>query len=189
MNFQSGLLSKLAALAILLCGMLPLVIGTTWMLTWAATQTEQIDETLQQYDRFRSVAAFDPASLRKGFGSSTAPVFLGEGPQAVLTSSLQSRLREIAAQRGVEVLQAAELTPTESIPGLLKIGIRVEMSGPAQGLHGVLEQIEQSVPWLFLDNTQLRAGYTDPSQGEPPLSLGTDVWGVIAVTSTEPSQP
>lgn len=186
MKLTSGPLAKLAALAVLACAMIPLLFASLWLSSWSADHAEQIDVALLKYDRFRSVAAFDVNSFGNKSGDLISPIVLGTGPQAVLTSSLQSRLREIAAQRSVEVFQASELAPMEVIPGMLKIGIRVEMSGPAQGLHGVIEQIEQSVPWLFLENVQLRAGYSDPSQGEAPMTLGTDVWGVIATTAAPP---
>ncbi len=186
MKLASGFIAKLVALALLVCAMIPLLVVVLWLNTWSGDQTKQIDLTLQKYDRFRSVAAFDVNSLGNKSDDFVSLILLGNGPQAVLTSTLQARLREIAAQRGVEVLQAAELTPMDASTGMLKIGIRVEMSGPARGLHGVINQIEQSVPWLFLENVQLRAGYADPSQGEAPMTLGTDVWGVVMSTTAPP---
>jgi Type II secretion system (T2SS), protein M subtype b len=188
MTLTSGPLSRFIALTLLVIATIPVGTGVLWLVSWSKSQTEEIDDTLQRYDRFRSIASFDVNSLGTVSDGQSSSVYLGNGPHAVLTSSLQSRLREIALQLGVEVLQAAELTPTESIAGLLKIGIRVEMSGPAQGIHGVLKQLDHSVPWLFLDNMQLRAGYADPSQGEPPLTLGADIWGVIPSTPQQPLQ-
>jgi Type II secretion system (T2SS), protein M subtype b len=186
MKLGPGILAKLVALGLLVSALMPLLFIALWLKIWSENQTEQIDLTLQKYDRFRSVAAFDVNSLGNKSSDLISPILLGSGPHAVLTSLLQSRLREIAAQRGVEVLQAAELEPKEAVPGMLKIGVRVEMAGPAQGLHGVLEQIEQSVPWLFLDNVQLRAGYSEQSQGEATMTLGTDVWGVVSSTAALP---
>jgi Type II secretion system (T2SS), protein M subtype b len=187
MNVSTGITAKTLALLILLAILSPLFFWFWWLANYAAERRLRIDDTLLQYDRFRSIAAFDISKSGHSLENSRPLVFLADGPQSVQTSALQSRIREMAAQRGVDILQASELKPIVAAPGLQKLGIHVEMSGPVAGLHAVLQQIEISVPWLFVDNLQLRAGYADPSQGEPPLTLSADILGVVPVAMETPN--
>jgi Type II secretion system (T2SS), protein M subtype b len=188
MNLSHGIAAKTLALAILSAFLAPLFFGLWWVAIYSAEQKLRIDDTLLQFDRFRSVAEFDIAKLGQNLENSRPPVFLADGPRSVQTSALQSKIREMAAQRGVDILQAAELKPIQAAPGLQMLGVHVEMSGPVAGLHAVLQQVETSVPWLFIDNLQLRAGYADLAQGEPPLSLSADIMGVVP-TPTEAPNP
>ncbi len=181
---KSRILSKLGAIGILLLAFVPLGLAALYVAEQQRSKENDIQDIADKYDRFRSVASFDVSKLEAGAGQDTnVKLFLGEGPPAVLTSSLQARLREIAVQRGVDIIQAGELKPVDIGTGLVKLGVRLEMSGPQQGIHSVLQQIEQSVPWLFAENIQLRSGFIDVSEQatEPPLSLGLDVWGVVPV--------
>jgi Type II secretion system (T2SS), protein M subtype b len=186
------MLGKLFGFLILLVLVMPLMLGGLYFWWDIKSRAEDWATSNERLDRLRSVAAFDvdqyPADSRDQLA---ADAYLGNGTPAILTANLQSRLREFAVQRGVEIVQASELkfdTPT----GLFsKLGIRLEMSGPASGIYDVLQQIEKSKPWLFIDNLQIRSGFADASQQavEPPMFVGMDVWGVTASAEDGTKQP
>jgi hypothetical protein len=175
-------LGKLFGFAILMALVAPPVFGGLYFWSDIKSREEEWATSSERFDRLRSVAAFDiaqyPAESRNQFA---ADAYLGSGTPAILTASLQSRLREFAVQRGVEIVQASELKDDSTDNPFSKLGIRLEMSGPAAGIYDVLQQIEQSKPWLFIDNVQMRSGFVDSVQQqpvEPPMFVGMDVWGV-----------
>jgi hypothetical protein len=189
---QSRLLNKLLALAIALLLLAPLVFGAIYFSSRQAENAVAELEALDRYDRFRSVAAYDPAKLAAAASEANlARYFLGSGSPAVVSASLQARLRELAQQRRVEIVQASDLKSEPIGTDMVKLGVRLELAGPFQGVHEVLQQIEASVPWLFLDNVQIRSGFFDASSMpvEPPMTVSLDVWGVVPLNASGPAAP
>jgi hypothetical protein len=159
----------------------PFVFGAFAVLDWLKAQRAETATLEDRYDRVRAIAAFDPSALERGDATAlTAAYVLGDGAPSLETSALQARLREMAGTQGLQILQASELQFEVSDAPIEKLGVRLELSGPSQGVLRFLDQIERATPWLFLDGVQLRSGYADGVEvaAEPPLSLGLDVWGV-----------
>lgn len=182
------ILSRFVALALCLGLLGTIALGIAIYTGKSRDLADAAELDLQKYDRFRSVVGYDASALEAAANGNKAMMMLGNEPRSVITSSMQSRLRDMASALAVEVLQASELKPVELMPGLTKIGIRVDMVGPERGIHGIIVQIEASTPWLFLENVQLRSGYATSPEVEPALSLSTDIWGVITAPQTEPKQ-
>jgi Type II secretion system (T2SS), protein M subtype b len=176
-----ALLRKAAAVGLLLLFLVPVPAAGIWAL--AVYRNAEIDrqEKLERFDRLRAIVAFGETAPKKTAAPDVARYLLGAGPPAVLTAGLQARLRDIAAHQGVDVLQASDLKAREA-DGLTALGVTVEMTGPAQGIHAVLEQLELSVPWLFLGRLQIRSGYPEGGnpETEPPLAVELDTWGLAA---------
>jgi hypothetical protein len=186
---QSRLLNKLLAVVIGLLLLAPIGGAATYFTFVWSNNAEAIQDELDKYDRFRSVAAYDPAKLLVSTSEADlSRYFLGAGSPAVVSASLQARLRELAQQRRVEIIQASDLKSEQITPELMKLGVRLELSGPFHGVHDVLQQIEASVPWLFVDNVQIRSGFFEAVAQpiEPPMSASLDVWGVVSTNASGP---
>jgi hypothetical protein len=185
-----ALLRKCAALALLLLFLAPLFAAGFWTLAAYRNGESERQDMLDRFDRLRAVVAFGKDAPKSAATLDVGRYLLGSGPPAVLSAGLQSRLREIAAQQGVEVLQASDLKPRQA-EGLTALGITVEMSGPAQGIHAVLQQLELSVPWLFIGKLQIRSGYTEgvSPDPEPPLVAVLDTWGLAATPPSTAGNP
>ncbi|NJO36216.1 MAG: hypothetical protein HC869_27375 [Rhodospirillales bacterium] len=152
------LLNKLAALFFLALMFVPFLAAAAIVRGTYQSNAEIIAELQDNYDRLRSIASFDVKSLAQSADrQDMKQLYLGAGATAVLTSELQARLRGFAGQRSVEIMQASELEPSELDGGLTKLGVKLELSGPAKGVHGLLQKVDQSIPWLFADNVQIRS--------------------------------
>jgi Type II secretion system (T2SS), protein M subtype b len=169
--------SKIAALGILFAAVGAIAFAAYQL---AGGSTGEDTQALQErYDRLRAIANFKGTIARQS-PASVASFFLSEGPPAVLSANLQAKLRDIATERGVEILQASDIQETELRPGLNKLGVRVQLVGPLKGIVGVVEEIEKQRPWLFADNVEFHSGYADgiPAEVEPSVTLAADVWGL-----------
>jgi Type II secretion system (T2SS), protein M subtype b len=183
---------KVTGLLLMLLALAPIALAGWFMWTSYGSKAEETAEMADRYDRLRSIAAFNPDKLlATGSENPVSKYFLGEGTPAILTASLQAKIRELAGQQGVEVVQASELSLPVEDAAISKLGIRLEMSGPAKGILAILSGIEASEPWLFVGNVQLRSGFAEgvDESAEPPMTIGMDVWGVIAKPAVKAVAP
>jgi len=171
------------AAALALAILLPLYLV---YLAYAATE-RGIGERLSIFDRLRAVVAYDGsldgrAPERKA--NDLAKWFLGEGTPAMLAAALQQQLRQVAEVQGVELVRASEVEPRK-IDAASYLGVRLEMSGTAKGIHGVLERIKTSVPPLFIESLQIRVNPAgdNGAAGEPILSMDIEVVGAAAIVN------
>lgn len=171
--------SKSAGMMLLLVAPFIAAAGITWLVY--SDKAARLAEAQAQLENMLRIANTDVGQYATVSISEVAKnSSLGTDTPAVLAANLQSRLREIASANGVDIYQASDLAMAEAENGVQKVGLRLEMSGPFKGVHTFVLQIEQSVPWLFVDNFQLRSGYLDgnPLAVEPPMQMTLDVWGL-----------
>jgi general secretion pathway protein M len=175
-----SLASKLAALALLGLAVFPAFALFSYFSSAYGDAEAERALLLERFDRARAVAAYVDTTPSAD-AIDAGKLLPGIETPAVLSANIQSKLREIAQQLEIEVLQASELKP-EAIDGLTRLGIRIEMTGPTQSIHSLLQQIEQAQPWLFVDNIQIRSGFADGQAPgtEPPLSVALDVFEFAA---------
>jgi Type II secretion system (T2SS), protein M subtype b len=184
-------LPKIAASALLLFALSPLFFVFQAALATYRTNAEDIVARGELYDRLRAIAKYhQSATVKKADQDDLSAILFGNGTPAVLSAGLQAQLRELAAGLGVEIIQVSELQ-AKTLAKLQQIGVRVEMSGPLQGTHQLLQQIGANKPWLFIDNLQLRSGVDQglASATEPPLYLALDIWGLAPVAKVENVTP
>lgn len=93
------------------------------------------------------------ATLREG--ASTRKVVLDGASDAIASANLQSRIEELAAASGVS-LSSTEGLPAEARGLHRRIGLRIAINGPYEGIVHLLAAIEAATPPLVLDNLQIR---------------------------------
>jgi Type II secretion system (T2SS), protein M subtype b len=192
MMLQGTALSKLLAVMLLAIPLGAVAFAGNFFWQQWKDQNSQIEAILDQYDHTRAVASFRADSLHSPRSDDWIKrASLGEGQPAVLMANLQSKIRELAVQKGVEILQAGDLKFDAQEDGFARLGVHIEMTGNQEGIVSVIAQVQQSEPWLFLDNVQLRSGYLSGASlaAEPPHFVSMDVWGIApAETESLPKQ-
>lgn len=182
---------KIAAVLLLLLALSPLVFIAQQAVAAFRVNAEEIAARGELYDKLRAIAAFHKSAPVETADAGDLPaILLGDGTPAVLSAGLQAKLREMAAGFAVDIIQVGELQP-KTIANFQQIGVRVEMSGPLQGVHRLLQQVGANTPWLFTGNVQLRSGVDQgfASATEPPLYLALDIWGLAAVETAAKATP
>jgi hypothetical protein len=179
---------KLAAIVVAILFAVPILLGGFAVLQESRDlQTEWTDQ-IEQFDKIRSIANFDVSKMAsEKNGAAIDTLVLGHEPTAILVAKLQAQLREVATQHGVDILQASDLTPIDIHVGLQKIGTRLEIVGPYQGMLELFRQIDQTTPLLLVENVELHSSFAEGNalQAEPPLSATIDVWGLAPVGQKE----
>jgi hypothetical protein len=154
----------------------PILVSTGF---WAGLQSarQELLDLRQRHEKLSSVASFDPNQLNANQEIAKS-IFLNDGKPAVLRSELQAKLKEFAAKHGVEVVQASDLEIESADDQPERLGIRIDLNGPTNGILALLNEIVQASPWLFAENYELRSGFADSSDlsVEPPMSARLDVW-------------
>jgi Type II secretion system (T2SS), protein M subtype b len=183
----SWIFGKIIALAILLVMVLPSAIAVRAGMGKFQDLQVEMSDSVDRFDKVRSIASFDVGRLSAEGGSDMLePLFLGQEPPAILVAKLQAKLREVATQQGVEIVQASDLVPAEVQPGLQKIGTRLQVVGLYSGVLELFRQIGQSTPMLLVENVEFHSAFAEDNalQSEPPLTVMLDVWGLVPVAQS-----
>ncbi|WP_054310113.1 type II secretion system protein GspM [Mesorhizobium sp. 1M-11] len=89
--------------------------------------------------------------------STTSPAeFLPGENEAAARSGLQKRLSEAAATTGITVLSAGN-APTINEQGVVYVGLRANVSGSLENVHGLILNLETTLPVLFIREATLTA--------------------------------
>ena len=164
-----------------------LIIFGLWLHSAWKTGNENIADELVRFDRLRSVAAYktvlenlDPTTHEKIYAS----LFLGDGTAAVISADLLTQLKQLAASRGVEIMQAGDLQPKEEGPITL-VGGSLQMTGTIQGIFGLVQEIEMKNPVLFIGRLDIRSSGSVNIQGESDTQLIVEMHVFGAVRSNK----
>ncbi|TPM16329.1 type II secretion system protein GspM [Mesorhizobium sp. B2-3-5] len=149
----------IAAACVLLVGWLAFV-----ALSSVASASADIDEkraTLGQIEAVVALAKTIEASASPVAASSNGEFLSGES-EAVIRGALQTRLNAIAASNGVTVLSAGN-APALNEDGVAYLGLRANVSGTLESVHGFMFSLETTLPVLLIRETTLRTTNVAPS--------------------------
>jgi general secretion pathway protein M len=186
--FTSPLISRLAAVLLLITAILgaytllvePIIVGygdTNW----------DIEEARDQLARFERAAAMRPALVKqmKDFEAQrkSQGYFLTGSTDAVAAAGLQDQVHALVADKG-GTLQSIQPMPGVEEQGLMRITLRVQMTGTTETLFDVLYALESGSPILFIDNLDIQnrnsvAAGTDADGEAGSLTVAFDLSGYL----------
>ena len=158
--FSTPLISRLAAVLLLLTVLLgvyillvePIIVG------YDATGRE-IEEAHDQLARFERAAAMRPVLLKqmKEFEAQQKAqgYFLKGSTDALAAADLQDQVNNLVADKG-GTLQSIQPMPGVEEKGLMRITLRVQMTGTTETLFDVLYALESGSPVLFIDELDIQ---------------------------------
>ncbi len=188
-------MKRVPLLSVLIPALLVVMAAVPIFYTWVSYQAkiEQYQQSEELYLRLNRIANSNIENTAElEIKNLLTSVALGNDTPAIVGAALQTQLRELAALHGLDVVQLAEMelvetaTPDAKLPQ--KIGVRLDVSGPAKGLFAFLSSVEAQKPWLFVDNVSMQSGYQESaeSQAELPLQLNVDIWGLRGTSKAAP---
>ncbi|MBZ9768412.1 type II secretion system protein M [Mesorhizobium sp. CA6] len=126
-------------------------------------------------------------ALAKTMEASAPPAAAGNGEflsgesEAVIRGTLQTRLNAIAASNKVVVLSAGN-APALNEDGVAYLGLRANVSGTLEGVHGLMLGLETTLPVLFVREATLRVTNVAPSEApnvEPEIFAEVLFYGAL----------
>jgi hypothetical protein len=161
------------------------VIAAAWVLRAnALLGSAEIEAALARYDRMAAVAAYQASQPSSGGAEAgRGPfegLFLAAGTPSVVGANLQSQIKQLAANQGVEVMQASSL-PVRTEGPLTMVGGGFSVSGTVPAIYALLRQIDQSSPLLFLEHLDIRVTATgaDERLSETMAVANLEVFGAL----------
>jgi general secretion pathway protein M len=158
--FSNPLISRLAAVLLLVTAILaaytllvePIILG------YGATGRE-IEGARDQLARFERAAAMRPALIKqmKAFEAQQKSLgyFLTGSTDAVAAARLQDQVGDLIENKG-GTLQSIQPMPGVEEHGLMRITLRVQMTGTTETLFDVLYTLESGSPVLFIEDLDIQ---------------------------------
>jgi general secretion pathway protein M len=186
--FTSPLISRLAAVLLLITAILaaytllvdPIIVGY-------GDTNRDIEEARDQLARFERAAAMRPALVKqmKDFEAQrkSQGYFLTGSTDAVAAAGLQDQVHALVADKG-GTLQSIQPMPGVEEQGLMRITLRVQMTGTTETLFDVLYALESGSPILFIDDLDIQnrnsvAAGTDADGEAGSLTVAFDLSGYL----------
>jgi len=151
---------RIFALAILLAVVLA-GLSVTALPVWLANANYQarLDQLQERLQRFEQIASQDPL-LRRRYSElqrtqATRGHFLNSDSEATAAAELQRIIKDITAANGTQLL-STQILPAANEDGMLRISLRVRISGALPGIIESVYDVESNGVFLFLENFSLR---------------------------------
>ena len=175
--FTSPLISRTVALLLLATALLvayvlvvePIVLG------YGATGT-QIEEARDQLSRFERAAAMRPALIRQmdefQVQEKSRGYYLTGRTDALAAAALQGQVHALISDKGGS-LESVQPLPGVEERGLIRVTLRVQMTGTTDTLFDILYGLESRNPILFIDNVDIQSRVNADQDGEATSEAAT----------------
>lgn len=161
------------------------VLGTFFLFLargWDLDKEQSVGQ-LTKLDRLRAVASYGAVLdklTQQSSNDAFKDLFLGEGTPDVVYADMLTRLKELSATLGVEVLRADGLQSKTEGP-LALVGGNIEVSGTIPAIYGFVQQIEAAKPLLFIDRLAIRGAGApiDEQHSDTALTVEMQIYGAL----------
>lgn len=153
-------------------------------IVWAAVasvraQAALLTERREDLGRLEAVMATLPSAEAGGLPGADGDAFLAGASDALVQAALQTRLREIAAASGAEVIAVGNL-PIAVRPEARFAGLRASLQGTNDALLAAIFAIETSQPYLTIRTARIDTYPRDAASGGPQqLLLQVEIEGAL----------
>jgi general secretion pathway protein M len=186
--FSTPTTSRLAALLLLVTAVLVVYMSAVEPIISGYSETRsEIEAARDQLARLERAAAMRPALSRhiEDFEKQRASqgYLLAGSTDALAAANLQDRVQALIIENG-GTAQSMQSMPGVEEHGLMRITLRVQMTGTTETLLDVLYALESGSPILFIDNVDIqgresvKAGY-DLSYEAEVLRVAVDLSGYL----------
>jgi hypothetical protein len=185
---------RILALAVLI-----LVSGGFALLSWSAlaalgNSISAVEEKRLMLGRLQAMAALKPSLERDrlAIAADDTAGFLDGETEAVVRGNMQTRLTAIASTTSATLLSIGNISPYE-VDGVRYIGMRVDLSGPVEAIHGMIFEIEAGRPAFIIRQASIWTGGGQQATSSPPeISAQLQVYAPlrpdVEVQEAAPSQ-
>jgi hypothetical protein len=185
----SASLDKARKVLVLLALVLPLPVTLSLAANSVQLDIDVLADVMARTSKLQSVVSYGSSETPADTIGNSVKLFIAPQTRSLQVADLQSKLRDLAANSGLQIQSAAEIPelPDEEEPDGIKI--HMEMVGPSMALLTFVSAAEHAEPWLFIRSLQIQSGDQPDLQSvtEPLLAVSADIWSALPpVSSGEP---
>lgn len=176
--------SRALALA-LLVAIVALIVAAVAIPAWLLNRHYDVAlaDSLDKLDRYRRIAGTRPQVMRESEAMGArdpAKFYLRTGGLALSAAEVQEAVRGLVQSSGGRLITIG--APVSHDEGRYRqVGINVQLTANVFALRKILGAIENSTPYLFIDNltirTQVPANFRPAPGAEPEMFVQFDVYG------------
>lgn len=135
----------------------------------------QSTELLAKYQRIGSaVEALEVNLAELQIAQASQAGYLPGDSSALAAAELQNHVKNIVRSAGEE-LRSTQVLPVHEEAGVTRVAIRVQLPIRMQGLQEVLHTLESGMPFVFIDNIDVRRRKVSRQQLESDEEVYLDV--------------
>lgn len=176
--------SRALALAVLVA-IVALIVAAVAIPAWLLNRHYDVAlaDSLDKLDRYRRIAGTRPQVVRESEAMNArdpAKFYLRTGGLALSAAEVQEAVRGLVQSSGGRLITIG--APVSHDEGRYRqVGINVQLTANVFALRKILGAIENSTPYLFIDNltirTQVPANFRPGPGAEPEMFVQFDVYG------------
>lgn len=142
---------------------------------------QALESLTDRLSRYRKIAAMRPdieAQLKAAQTDASSRFYLKNSGPSLAAAEIQDIAKGVIETRGCK-LTSMQVLPHKDEEGYRQITVNVQLSGSFHALHEVLYELENSRPYLFLDNASIRSplGFAQRNTSDPELYAQFDLVG------------
>jgi Type II secretion system (T2SS), protein M subtype b len=172
----------------MVCG---LPIGFGILVLWQSTTLHHQESLTQTEQRAKLLGIVEYGHVSQsslGHEIDIERHLIGAEDTPSLRAELQALVKDLAAQRGLQVFQASEESGENFKSTLKAVRLRLEVAGVWSSALQFLQDIESQQKWLFVDNLTMRSSEQESvtPTGEPQVQMSILISGLVPAERTEP---
>lgn len=169
---QSRLLALLLLLAVLAVGVVAVAIPALQLNAHYQSAIDQRVDRLTREQRIISMAPKLQQQMLELQRLNPAQFYLRNPNPVLAAAEIQEDAKRLIDANGGKLLSMNILPPKDENQ-LTRVGINVQLTGGLDGVVNLLYSLETAVPYLFINNLNIRSinAYTPPNGTAPPLQL------------------
>lgn len=184
------LLSKALAVSLLLTLLALAWSAVSPLLASHAENGQAIEHKRVMLGRLQAVAAY-AGEIERHIEASRRVLgdeeFLKGDGDELIAADLLTHLKAIVAEHGASITSARP-APLRELGSFDLIGLRIDLSGPIDAVHGTLRAVEANVPWLSVENATFRAERRSETDDSAPVFLSVQMEVLGAVPRERPGR-
>jgi Type II secretion system (T2SS), protein M subtype b len=152
-------------------------IALTCFLRNSVEGRQRVEASLSEYDRMRAIAVYQEtlkATEPSGDKAPFSELFLKPGTSALIAAEFLAKIKQDAANAGVEVTSTTDLPAKEDGP-LRLIGGSLQLTGTSAAIYGLIQTVEASEPMMFVDRLTLVASNSPLDDGASDTILTGEI--------------
>lgn len=139
---------------------------------------ENLSDRLTRYSRVAAMRPEIESQLKIAQAKQASRFYLKSSGPSLAAAEIQDIAKIVIEQHGAK-LTSMQILPHKDENGLRQVTVNIQLSGKFQALHQVIYALENTQPYLFIDNASIRSplSYSSPNPADAELYVQFDLAG------------